>query len=126
MVLMRLPWPFSSRPDPGLLARRHTRHAIATLVAALSDEQHGVRAALALLDRGWGRSRAEVAEPDEPLEGLGDAELEQAIAVLRRQVAGAAVRPPGDGHRRRRRRGRRRRGTRAAAPADASGIARPQ
>jgi hypothetical protein len=126
---MPFSWPFRNYLlDPTALARRHTRAAVATLVRALSEERHAVRAAMALLDRGWGRSRIEVEELDEPLEGLGDAELEQAIEVLRRQVAGAEVQPQkaGGRHRRRRRRGRRRRGARASAPVDGSGIAGPR
>jgi hypothetical protein len=125
---MSFSWLFGGKYYPQRLAQRHTRAAIATLVKALSDEQHGVRAALALLDRGWGRSRAEVEEPETPLEGLGDAELEKAVAVLRRQVACAELRPqqPGGERRRRRRRGRRRRGARMAATADGPGITRPR
>lgn len=125
---MSFTWPFSGWHNPARLAQRHTRAAIATLVKALSDEQHGVRAALALLDRGWGRSRIAVEESDEPLDGLGDLELEQAIAVLRRQVVDAEVRPrmPTNGRRRRRRRGRRRRGGRAAVPTDGTGTTGPR
>ena len=36
-------------------ARKHTAAALATLVAALSDEKLCVSAATALLDRGWGK-----------------------------------------------------------------------
>jgi hypothetical protein len=37
------------------LARAHTEQAIQTLVDALSNERTSVAAAVALLDRGWGK-----------------------------------------------------------------------
>jgi hypothetical protein len=48
------------------LARARTAEAIAALVEALADPKHKVAAAVALLDRGWGR-------PTQPLAGDGDA-----------------------------------------------------
>jgi hypothetical protein len=41
--------------DVQKLARTHTPEAIAALVAALSSPRERVAAAVALLDRGWGR-----------------------------------------------------------------------
>jgi len=46
------------------LARAHTPDAIAALVAALANPRERVSAAVALLDRGWGK-------PTQPLAGDG-------------------------------------------------------
>jgi hypothetical protein len=48
-----------------MLARQHTVAAIDTLVKCLIDPRHRVAAAVALLDRGWGR-------PKEPVEHSGN------------------------------------------------------
>jgi len=57
---MPLPWPFRNRQDPALLAQRHAREAVATLVDEVRVKgQQRVRVALALLDRGFGRPRLE-------------------------------------------------------------------
>lgn len=42
------------------LARLHTDEAIATLVEALKDRRNCVQAAIALLDRGWGKPKEQV------------------------------------------------------------------
>jgi hypothetical protein len=42
------------------LARQHTEEAIARLVQALNEPRHAVQAAVALLDRGWGRPKEQV------------------------------------------------------------------
>ena len=52
--------------DIQALARRHTPDAIAALVAALANPRERVSAAVALLDRGWGK-------PTQPLAGDRDA-----------------------------------------------------
>jgi len=50
------------------LARARTAEAIAALVEALADPKHKVAAAVALLDRGWGRPVQAIAgNPDQPL-----------------------------------------------------------
>lgn len=46
------------------LARQHTAAAIAALVAALTDDKTRVAAAVALLDRGWGKPVQALAGPD--------------------------------------------------------------
>ena len=49
------------------LAREHTAEAIAALVAALKRPKEAVPAAVALLDRGWGRPvQAIAADPEHP------------------------------------------------------------
>ena len=45
------------RSDVTSLARRHTAEAIAALVAALGSPRERVAAAVALLDRGWGKPK---------------------------------------------------------------------
>jgi hypothetical protein len=45
-------------------ARRHTEAAIAALVKALENPRERVAAAVALLDRGWGRPRQIVETPE--------------------------------------------------------------
>ena len=52
--------------DIQTLARQHTPDAIAALVAALANPRERVSAAVALLDRGWGK-------PTQPLAGDADA-----------------------------------------------------
>jgi hypothetical protein len=47
--------------DIQTLARQHTPDAIAALVAALASPKERVSAAVALLDRGWGRPTAFIA-----------------------------------------------------------------
>ena len=66
------PWPPGRSGNPGgrpkaaldiqALARQHTPDAIAALVAALANPRERVSAAVALLDRGWGK-------PTQPLAG---------------------------------------------------------
>jgi hypothetical protein len=70
------PWPPGRSGNPGgrpraaldiqALARQHTPEAIAALVAALANPRERVSAAVALLDRGWGK-------PTQPLAGDADA-----------------------------------------------------
>lgn len=43
-----------------VLARRHTDQAIETLVKALDNPKERVPAAIALLDRGWGRPKEQL------------------------------------------------------------------
>jgi hypothetical protein len=43
------------------LARAHTKEAVLALVQALDDPRHAVSAAVALLDRGWGRPTQHIA-----------------------------------------------------------------
>lgn len=43
-----------------VLARRHTDAAIERLVKALDEPRHAVAAAVALLDRGWGKPKEQV------------------------------------------------------------------
>lgn len=51
------------------LARKHTPDAIAALVKALQSPRERVPAAIALLDRGWGKPVQMIAaDPDRPLE----------------------------------------------------------
>jgi hypothetical protein len=45
------------RSDVTSLARQHTAEAIAALVAALASPRERVAAAVALLDRGWGKPK---------------------------------------------------------------------
>jgi hypothetical protein len=47
------------------LARTYTKEAVLTLVACLDDPRHKVSAAVALLDRGWGRPTQVVAGDEE-------------------------------------------------------------
>lgn len=56
----------SGRPkgDVQALARTHTAAAIEALVAALGKEKERVAAAIALLDRGWGKPAQEITGPD--------------------------------------------------------------
>jgi HEAT repeat protein len=50
------------------LARAHTEEAIATLVAALKSPRERVAAAVALLDRGWGKPKQQISgDPENPL-----------------------------------------------------------
>ena len=51
-------------PDVQELARQHTPTAIAALVAALSKPRERVPAAVALLDRGWGKPMQPVSGED--------------------------------------------------------------
>ena len=70
------PWPPGRSGNPGgrpkaaldiqALARQHTPDAINALVAALANPRERVSAAVALLDRGWGK-------PTQPLAGDADA-----------------------------------------------------
>ena len=48
------------------LARQHTLDAVAALVGVLTSQSPGARvsAALALLDRGWGKSEQPITGPD--------------------------------------------------------------
>lgn len=46
------------------LAQTHTVEAIAVLVAAMAHPKTCVSAAVALLDRGWGRPSQEISGPD--------------------------------------------------------------
>jgi hypothetical protein len=43
------------------LARSYTKEAVLALVQALDDPRHAVSAAVALLDRGWGRPTQHIA-----------------------------------------------------------------
>ena len=55
------------RQDVTALARAHTVDAIEALVAALKRPKEAVPAAVALLDRGWGRPvQAIAADPEHP------------------------------------------------------------
>jgi hypothetical protein len=72
--------------DVQALAREHTLEAVTTLVKALSNERLCVTAAVALLDRGWGK-------PKEHVE-LGGTERVTSV-VLR--IVSAGGQPPGDG-----------------------------
>jgi len=83
---MPIPW-FRRPPNPSVLAQGHTEAAIAVLVAALGEERHRVRAALALLDRGWGRPRLAPERDPNPMAELSNAELAQAMEVVRGLVA---------------------------------------
>jgi hypothetical protein len=47
------------------LARTYTKEAVLTLVACLDDPRHKVAAAVALLDRGWGRPTQVIAGDEE-------------------------------------------------------------
>jgi len=70
------PWPPGRSGNPGgrpkaaldiqALARQHTPEAIQALVDALANPRERVSAAVALLDRGWGK-------PTQPLAGDADA-----------------------------------------------------
>jgi hypothetical protein len=121
---MPIPWPFR-KYDPSALAQRHAREAVATLVDEVRIKGHQrVRAALALLDRGFGRPRLEAEKEtyQQQLKSLSDAEPGAGIDILRRHIAGEKILPEFPGHgrgrRRRGRRGRRRGGGSAAAGAE--------
>jgi hypothetical protein len=58
-----------------LLAREHTPAAIAALVAALSQPRERVAAAVALLDRGWGK-------PKQPMTGEDGRPLFPRLVVM--------------------------------------------
>jgi Family of unknown function (DUF5681) len=51
--------------DVQALARQHTEAAIQALVDCLDDPKLKVQAAIALLDRGWGRPAVEIVTPDD-------------------------------------------------------------
>jgi hypothetical protein len=54
--------------DVQQLAREHTTAAVLALVEALRDPRHKVSAAVAILDRGWGRPQQQiVGDRDRPL-----------------------------------------------------------
>jgi L-ascorbate metabolism protein UlaG (beta-lactamase superfamily) len=61
--------------DVKALARTHTKVAMTALVTALKNAKTRVPAAIALLDRGWGK-------PTQPVEGLG---LDKLVEVLERR-----------------------------------------
>jgi hypothetical protein len=61
------------------LAREHTPTAIAALVAALSNERERVPAAVALLDRGWGK-------PAQAITGANGDSLITIITGVRREL----------------------------------------
>lgn len=67
----------SGRPkgDVQALAREHTAQAIATLVKCLDNPKERVPAAIALLDRGWGK-------PHQSLSGPGGGPLRAMIEVV--------------------------------------------
>jgi hypothetical protein len=54
------------------LARSHTEQAVRTLVEALGDPKLKVQAAVALLDRGWGK----------PVQAIGPADDAQSITFM--------------------------------------------
>jgi len=72
---LREPWPKGVSGNPGgrakgleQIARAHTPAAIAALVAALKSTRERVPAAIALLDRGWGRpAQAITGENGQPI-----------------------------------------------------------
>jgi hypothetical protein len=65
--------------DVQALAREHTPTAIAALVAALSNERERVPAAVALLDRGWGK-------PAQAITGANGDSLITIITGVRREL----------------------------------------
>jgi hypothetical protein len=71
----------SGRPkgDVQALAREHTPEAIAALVAALRNERERVPAAVALLDRGWGK-------PTQAITGANGESLITIITGVRREL----------------------------------------
>jgi hypothetical protein len=78
------------------LARQHTTAAIDTLVQCLTDPRHRVAAAVALLDRGWGKPKQPVVHSGNlNVEGGIDAppccetieDAEQWLARRRRELA---------------------------------------
>ena len=106
------PWPPGQSGNPGgrpkasldiqALARQHTPEAIAALVDALANPRERVSAAVALLDRGWGRptqslagdrnaplaidfrwadaAPAQLAPEPEPISNVGD--MEEDVVVV--------------------------------------------
>jgi HEAT repeat protein len=92
----------SGRPKADIrlkeLAREHTERAIQALVLALDDERTRVAAAVALLDRGYGKPAQAITGEDggaiiqevrhiHDLRGLTDAELET-MAILAEKALG--------------------------------------
>jgi hypothetical protein len=84
------------------LARAHTEQAIQTLVDALQNERTCVAAAVALLDRGWGKPAQAITGEDGgailtearvsyDLSSLNDTELAQLSALAEKVNAGAAT-----------------------------------
>ena len=67
------------KDDVGALAREHTPAAIAALVAALGKERERVSAAVALLDRGWGK-------PTQAITGANGDSLITIITGVRREL----------------------------------------
>lgn len=76
--------------DVTALAREHTADAVAALVKLLGadDEKLSIAAAVALLDRGWGRS-GQPPEAGRPFAQVSDEKLTEAIELLRRAMAPA-------------------------------------
>jgi hypothetical protein len=77
------------------LAREYTPQAIEALVRGLNDPKHYVAAAIALLDRGWGRPNVRI-ETDHP-DGISIAHLVAAtafgeqLAAERNVIDGTAI-----------------------------------
>jgi HEAT repeat protein len=68
--------------DVQALAREHTPEAIAALVAALGNQRERVSAAVALLDRGWGK-------PTQAITGANGDSLITIITGVRRELVDA-------------------------------------
>jgi hypothetical protein len=61
------------------LARKHTPAAIAALVAGLDNKRERIPAAIALLDRGWGK-------PAQAITGADGGALEMIVTGVRRAL----------------------------------------
>ena len=88
---MSISWPFRRVPDPTVLAQQHTEAAVTLLAEAIGEEKFGpqnrVRAAVVLLERGWGRPRMAAEKTGGPASHLSDAELAASIEYVRERVA---------------------------------------
>jgi hypothetical protein len=88
------------------LAQAHTEEAIATLAAITKQEEASpaarVSAAIALLDRGWGKSTQPISPDADPLEDATTDELRALLDTIRalraRDDAGAGRGDPGAAH----------------------------
>jgi len=94
-----VPWKPGQSGNPGgrhkgdgieAIARRHTPEAIATLVSAMRSDKHCVAAAVALLDRGWGKpTQSHDLRHNFPTATAADADL-IAIALAGSSIAAAS------------------------------------
>ena len=84
------------------LAREHTEAAMQTLIAICEDPKASVSArvsaAIAILDRGWGKPIQAIEFPRHPLDALNENEQEALLKVVEASLENAPVSVAGEPH----------------------------